>query len=491
MLLAELPGIFVSATGRFYFFCLFLSKDLFTMLIAIEKLQKILLRLNNALIENKNTMIAWRGILMFLVCMFSTCSSHSFLVKPAADWRSKHRAQCRRGGPEADPSKHDKCRGPCISKKSWFYNPDARHTEWTRGSKQIVEWTRNGHNHGFVRLTLVPLKKRRSRKAHSKYTFHFSCFDVNKKKCTEGVNGMYCGTDRWLYSTEVIVPDYVKDGEYVLGWSWYGAYAGAPEGSTQRFHFGDYWSCSYITIKGGNDVVKRTKKNRIPIFDDGGRGRCSAMTNKLGVCKVEPCPDKFREKNPKLWCPRGAKWKKGRCQFKAERKISKSKKKKMKKLKKKLAKKLKSKGKKWLKTRVENSIKKQKRSKCWCANRKKSSAESPCIAAFIIVGLKEDGTPSWKKSGCVCPGVKINTNYFDHGFTLLAYVYGKYPEKVIFSVNGVEVQFEEEYPYAIAGNIGWKFGRYNPPLSTSILLQAKAEPGGETYSVEDVQFIAE
>lgn len=430
--------------------------------------------------------------------MFSTCSSHSFLVKPEADWRSKHRAQCRRGGPEADATKQDNCHGPCISKKSWFYRNDSAHTVWKRGSKQIVEWTRNGHRTGFVRLTLVPVKKRESRKAHTKHTFHFACFEVNKKPCIAGANGMFCGTDRWLYATEVTVPDYVEDGEYVLGWSWYGAYASPPKGSTQKFHFGDYWSCAYITIQGGTEVVKR---KMIPSFDHGGKGRCSAMTNKLGVCQVEPCLNKFRETTPKLWCPRGAKWKDGRCQFKGKankkrrpRKFSKKELKRrykiwLKKRAKRSLKRMKSKSKKWLKARMK--MKREKRSKCWCAVREKSTTESPIVSALVVVGLKKNGGPSWKNTDCVCSGDRINVNKYKHGFTLMAFVYGYHPNKLNFYVDGKNVQTEKKHPYTIAGNGGWKFNKYHPPLSKSIDYETIIEEGGQKYSVDNVRFVDE
>lgn len=73
---------------------------------------------------------------------------------------------------------------------------------------------------------------------------------------------------------------YSKDGAYVLGWAWFGGVRFNGES-----YFGDYYSCSYVTIKGGgfDDVCHR-------IFEpEKGRTTCLSSTNKLGVCVREPC----------------------------------------------------------------------------------------------------------------------------------------------------------------------------------------------------------
>lgn len=50
-------------------------------------------------------------------------------------------------------------------------------------------------------------------------------------------------------------------------------------------YFGDYYSCSYVTIRGGDfeDVCH-------PVFEpEKGRTTCLSSTNRLGVCVREPC----------------------------------------------------------------------------------------------------------------------------------------------------------------------------------------------------------
>ena len=244
---------------------------------------------------------------MFALTLVSIVRAHSYLVEPTADWKSRNRAHCRRGGPEKNPP--DNCHGPCIDPGSWFYRKEAQDTPavWRRGDKVQVLWTRNTHTSGFIRLTLVPVEKRRSYTAHERGTFHYSCFDSEPRKCDESKYA--CGTDDKLYGTEVRVPDDVKDGLYVLGWSWYGA-ANMQRGKV-TYKFGDYWSCAYIRVRGGELVARKRRKLR---FVPGtGEERCNAISNRLHQCTVEPCKDKLKGKKRRMLCPYGMVWKDGKC----------------------------------------------------------------------------------------------------------------------------------------------------------------------------------
>ena len=244
---------------------------------------------------------------VFAMTLVSIIRAHSYLVEPSADWKDPNRAHCRRGGPERFPP--DKCDGPCIDPGSWFYRKEAQDTPavWRRGDKVQVLWTKNGHKSGFIRLTLVPVGKRRSYTAHERGTFHYACFDSNPRKCDK--NKYACGTDDKLYGTEVRVPDDVKDGLYVLGWAWYGA-ANMQRGKV-TYKFGDYWSCAYIRVRGGEFVARKRRKLR---FAPGtGEERCSAISNRLHQCTVEPCKDKLKGHKRRMLCPYGMGWKDGKC----------------------------------------------------------------------------------------------------------------------------------------------------------------------------------
>lgn len=47
---------------------------------------------------------------------------------------------------------------------------------WARGDTVDVEWFRNGHQGGFARLSLVPVKDMMSKKAHDDFAIRFSWY---------------------------------------------------------------------------------------------------------------------------------------------------------------------------------------------------------------------------------------------------------------------------------------------------------------------------
>lgn len=106
---------------------------------------------------------------------------------------------------------------------------------------------------------------------------------------------------------------YGVDGDYVLGWVWFGG-TGTPVQSNQQQEpwpygfFSDYWSCSFVRIQGGGAV----QDNCRPTFDNDmtrfSREGCMAANDRPGVCKYEPCktmgryqkPHVFKNGNPPL-----------------------------------------------------------------------------------------------------------------------------------------------------------------------------------------------
>lgn len=77
----------------------------------------------------------------------------------------------------------DKCHGPCIDVNSWQYERNASTSSLERGQEVTVYWSRNNHEGGFVRFSLVPAHLRMSHEAHNRLAFHFSCFDSGAAKC--------------------------------------------------------------------------------------------------------------------------------------------------------------------------------------------------------------------------------------------------------------------------------------------------------------------
>ena len=241
---------------------------------------------------------------VIFVCMFGVVSSHSFMISPASDGVEVKKKHCRMG-----PLATDKCSGPCIATSSWQYNSSAPVTTWKRACRYRVRWARNKHKHGFVRLSLVPVDDRDSFHAHASYAFHTTCFEVGQRKCNP--KSYSCGTDSTMYETSVRAPR-VPDGLYVLGWSWYGSYALGADGDV-NFHFGDYYSCSYIRIEGGGKVSD--ERTRAEFKPRNARNRCKSLANTLGVCKVEPCPNAYRGVEPQWMCPKGMSWLKNKCRW--------------------------------------------------------------------------------------------------------------------------------------------------------------------------------
>eukprot|EP00171_Calliarthron_tuberculosum_P000892 IDg892t1 len=199
-------------------------------------------------------------VLTILLVFAAQASSHSYLLTPHPDWRNPWRAHCRRGGPAGEEP--DNCPGPCIPWESeWFVNRTAPTTEWSRGQRVRVSWARNGHRNGFVRLALVPRADRMNLEAHARGTFHYACWDGNQRACdAERYN---CGTDIYTYETNATVP-------------------ALPD---------DYWSCANIRVRGGEPVDAPSTPLRATFAPGNHKGTCTATTNIIGECQVEPCPD--------------------------------------------------------------------------------------------------------------------------------------------------------------------------------------------------------
>lgn len=157
-----------------------------------------------------------------------------------------------------------------------------------------------------MRLTLVPLDKMMDKKTHEKNAFHYSCWGARTVPATPadlkrdrfGFN--IAGGDGKLHSlgagyhvVDITIPPVVPDGDYVLGWVWFGGVGGAlknPLTNTFKFgFFGDYWSCSFVRVVGGQPL----QNSYTPVFindmkHNSLRG-CYAANDDPGICKFEPC----------------------------------------------------------------------------------------------------------------------------------------------------------------------------------------------------------
>lgn len=184
---------------------------------------------------------------------------------------------------------HTNCPGPCPNQKlRKDQNSSDPSTTVERGETIPIHIAKNNHVAGLNRWTVVRVKDMFSHNAHRKGAFLWTCGDANITKCTTRNMERNCRVDRKneYYRMKIRIPTVYPDGNYVLGWSWYG-------GATKRGRhgsFGDYYDCMYLRIKGGEK-----EDNWRPTFDAKGSltgkdGQCMATTNKLGDCWREPCP---------------------------------------------------------------------------------------------------------------------------------------------------------------------------------------------------------
>lgn len=114
--------------------------------------------------------------------------------------------------------------------------------------------------------------------AHETFAFQFLCMNSGLHDCAD-LSYDTCGNDAEgkAWQASVRVPTSYPDGVYVFGWSWYGG--GDFRG---RSFFGDYYSCSFVEIRGGAAITEEYA----PVYD--GR-KCVSGTDRLGVCWSEPC----------------------------------------------------------------------------------------------------------------------------------------------------------------------------------------------------------
>lgn len=158
-------------------------------------------------------------------------------------------------------------------------------------------------------MTLVPIDKMMDKKVHQENAFHYSCWGADAVEATQGdiqtdrFGFNIAGGDGSLHDlpisyhvTNITIPPVVPNGNYVLGWVWYGGIGGPIERNVPKnpFPFGffsDYWSCSFVRISGG----VKLERSYTPQFMNNMKSEwpkgCFSAFDEPGICKVEPCRD--------------------------------------------------------------------------------------------------------------------------------------------------------------------------------------------------------
>lgn len=143
--------------------------------------------------------------------------------------------------------------------------------------------------------------------AHRRNAFHYSCFGARPVRATASDRKLddfgfsIAGTDGkrsapGFYMSTITIPDVVPDGDYVFGWVWYGGTGGNVSNDWPykrepwwKGYFGDYWSCSFVKVEGGNPMrasYTPVFENDMKMFSDEG---CMSANDAPGVCTKEPC----------------------------------------------------------------------------------------------------------------------------------------------------------------------------------------------------------
>lgn len=183
-------------------------------------------------------------IVTFVGVLFCV-SAHSFLTYPEP---LTHKP-CRVGGPIEF---RNYCPGPCNlinleenPPRAHYYPEKIGNKQYagggkpgatlSRGQKVQIKYSRNNHSPGgFNRFTLVRPEDTMNRVAHDKNVFWYSCWGAEFRVAVEaerdrdslGFNVM--GSDRkrpngpaqGYYTTDVVIPQCVPDGKYILGFTW-------------------------------------------------------------------------------------------------------------------------------------------------------------------------------------------------------------------------------------------------------------------------------
>lgn len=78
-----------------------------------------------------------------------------------------------------------------------------------------------------MRWALVPPSLANDQAAHDAAAFAWGCYSAEEVRCSgkaERVKYYWKDQKRLSYRSQIEVPTHVPDGDYVLGWVWYGSF---------------------------------------------------------------------------------------------------------------------------------------------------------------------------------------------------------------------------------------------------------------------------
>ena len=86
--------------------------------------------------------------------------------------------------------------------------------------------------------------------------------------------------------------------KYVLGYVWYGGVLGDVTGNevtkpTRFSFFTDYFSCSFVRIKGGKRLVDKVRPKFVNDMSQYSSIGCRSANDRPLICKMEPCEQPY------------------------------------------------------------------------------------------------------------------------------------------------------------------------------------------------------
>jgi len=208
-----------------------------------------------------------------LLGLLSGALGHSYLTKPTS--RSNQRNSvtgCR--GPN--------CLGPCDVKLS---NAQTPAVTIARGQTIQLNWPRNNHAGGFIRVAWAPTSNSDSHEAFDANVQEFFCHEKggckpdNPSDANGGDSAPADGSFQPC-AASVTVPPHLADGKWTLQWAWFGG----------AFALGDYYSCVDYTVSGGPSGSAPATFFEGGDFSYPGQQKCKFFnTDRLHRCVNEPC----------------------------------------------------------------------------------------------------------------------------------------------------------------------------------------------------------
>lgn len=218
---------------------------------------------------NSKSQIIILGLLLGLI---SGSLGHSYLTSPTSRTNQRQtQTGCR--GPN--------CLGPCDGKASSARSP----ITVSRGASINLQWPRNNHAGGFIRVAWAQTSQSDSHAAFDANVQQVVCHERggcrpdSASNPNGGDSGPADGSSNPC-TVSITVPPHLTDGLWTLQWAWFGG----------AFALGDYYSCVDYKISGGASGSAPT-----PVFIGGdytypGQAKCKFFnTDRLHACVNEPC----------------------------------------------------------------------------------------------------------------------------------------------------------------------------------------------------------